>query len=65
MITTAHELGNMTYGYLGSAMGWTELELLIVGKYVGGVWGVMTRSDSEEDKTEIRAGIQWYNNTHK
>ena len=70
-ITTAHELGNITYGYLGTAMGWTELELLIGGDFaagsynggiLGGLKGIITRADSEEDKAEIRAGIRWYKN---
>jgi len=76
-ITTPHELGNMTYGYLGTALGLTQLELLSGGdfaagsygksnawtKFWGGVGGVLTRADSPEDKIEIKAGIQWYKNT--
>jgi RHS repeat-associated protein len=73
-IVTPHVLGNMTYGYLGSACGLTQFELLKGGDYAngsysggfwGGVWGIITSSDPEEDKAEIKAGVKWYQDAHK
>jgi hypothetical protein len=52
----------MTYGYLGTAAGFSEWVLLAGGDYADDkIWGVITGSDSEEDKAFIVQGIKWYN----
>ena len=57
-------IGNITYGYLGTAMGWNEADLLDGGDYAaGGFIGVFTNAD-KEDASDIRKGINWYNDTH-
>ena len=53
----------MTYGYLGTAIGFAQWVLLAGGDYAdGGIWGVITGSDSPEDKAAIKEGIAWYKN---
>jgi hypothetical protein len=62
-IRTPEELGNMTYGYLGTAAGFSQWVLLAGGDFADdGVWGVITGSDSETDKEFIKLGVQWYTN---
>ncbi|MDO4302186.1 MAG: polymorphic toxin type 44 domain-containing protein, partial [Clostridia bacterium] len=73
-ITTPEELGNITYGYLGSAAGFSELILLKGGDAAAagvdlsvkgilkGIGGMITGADSEEDKNNVKIGINWYNN---
>lgn len=59
--TTPEELGNITYGYLGTASKISEFVLIVGGNYAaGGIWGIFTGADSEKDKEAIRRGIQWY-----
>jgi len=51
----------MTYGYLGTAAKFSQTILLIGGDYAaGGIWGIITRADSKEDKANIEKGIAWY-----
>ena len=73
-ITTPHELGNITYGYIGAACGFSLTTLLSGGDFaagsysggvIGGVLGVFKLSDSLEDKKEIYKGYMWYNNRKK
>lgn len=65
VIRTPEELGNMTYGYLGTACGFAQDTLLSGGDYAdGGVRGVFTQSDSPEDKAAIIKGVNWYNNLY-
>ena len=65
MLETPESIGNMTYGYLGSAMGYSQFALLKGGDYAdGGIRGFITTSDSEEDKENIRKGVNWYKETH-
>jgi RHS repeat-associated protein len=62
-LRTPEELGNMTYGYLGTAAGFRQWVLLAGGDYAdGGIWGVITSSDSATDKEFIKLGVQWYKN---
>ena len=64
-LTTPEALGNITYGYLGKAMGYTEFELISGGNYAaGGVTGIFTGADSEDDKKNVRLGIKWYEARH-
>lgn len=63
--TTPEALGNITYGYLGKAIGYTEWELLRGGDYAaGGVTGIFTGADSEDDKRNVRLGVEWYATRH-
>jgi len=74
-IVTPNMLGNMTYGYLGVASGYTLAALLTGGDYaagsangggfIGGVGGILLHSDSPEDQVAIWEGVKWYQNTHK
>jgi len=60
-VTTPEELGNMTYGYLGTAAGFRPWVLYTGGDFAdAGLWGMITRSDSPEDKAAIKKGIEWY-----
>ena len=46
-------------------MGWSEFAILAGGDFAaGGIKGIFTRADSEEDKEEIKKGIKWYDETH-
>ena len=61
-VVTPEILGNMTYGYLGRQAGFDILTLLAGGDFAdGGIWGVINRSDSIEDKKTIYKG--YYNTT--
>ena len=72
-VTTPEAVGNITYGYLGTAAGFSEGILLMGGDFaagggnlspkglVKGIRGVCLRADSEEDKANVRIGINWYN----
>ena len=56
-------LGNMTYGYLGSAMGWSSTALLEGGHYAAGgnsIRGIFTRADDAVGQTSIMKGVRWY-----
>ena len=76
-LITPEALGNITYGYLGSAAGFTQEELLFGGDaaaggfgfslngIVNGTKGILGRADSEEDKKNIIYGINWYKSTQK
>ena len=60
-IVTPEVIGNMIYGYLGTAAGFSVLELLAGGDFAaGGIEGIFTRADSAEDKIAIVAGVLWY-----
>jgi len=62
-VVTPEMLGNITYGYLGSAASMSEFELIAGGDYAaGGIEGIFTGADSEEDKAAIRTGITWFYN---
>ncbi len=73
-ITTPEALGNITYGYLGTASGFSEGVLLKSGDFAAaggnlslaglfkGVGGVFRAADSADDKANVRIGISWYNN---
>ena len=62
--TTPEELGNITYGYLGSAAGFGEKTLIAGSIYAAGVWSVITdkaaRTNEFNDHDAIRKGIDWY-----
>ena len=63
-IESLESIGNMTYGYLGTAMGYPLDVLLSGGDYAdGGITGLFSRSDSHKDKSDIVRGVQWYNRT--
>ena len=53
-VVTPEMLGNITYGYLGSAASMSEFELIAGGDYAaGGIEGIFTGADSEEDKAAM------------
>ncbi len=66
-------LGNITYGYLGSAAGFSKSTLLQGGDAAAngvslspkgiykGLQGIIKSVDSQEDKDNITKGINWYN----
>ncbi len=71
-ITTPEALGNITYGYLGTAAGFSQsillqggdaaangVQLNLKGVY-DGVKGIIISADSQEDKCNIIKGINWY-----
>ena len=64
ILTTPEELGNITYGYLGSAAGFSETILIAGSMYAAGVWTMITdgsaRSAEYSDHPAIRQGINWY-----
>lgn len=67
-------VGNITYGYLGTAAGFSEGILLKGGDFAAaggnlsltglfnGIGGVFRSADSADDKANVRIGINWYNN---
>lgn len=70
--TTPEAIGNITYGYLGTAAGFTKAMLLqggdaaangvnmnVKGIYKG-MQGILKSADSEEDKENIIKGINMY-----
>ena len=64
-LTTPEVVGNITYGYLGKATGSTAFELIAGGNYTaGGVTGILTGADSEDDKENVRLGVKWYEARH-
>jgi len=67
-VVTPEILGNMTYGYLGRKAGFDIMTLLAGGDFAaGGIWGVITRSDTFEDKVAIFKGYcisTWYGGKH-
>jgi hypothetical protein len=64
-LITVEALGNITYGYLGAAMGYSEFMLLTGGDFAdSGIVGVYRRADSEDDKANIVAGIKWFESVH-
>ena len=68
-IITPELLGNITYGYWGSAMGYSD-ELLYFGGGVANnkwkVWKLLSQyyGESEDDHNAIKRGIEYYHNTH-
>ena len=75
-LVTVEMIGNITYGYLGTYMGYTPSELFGGGDFaaetygkkgvksiLSGIKGAINASDSEEDKKRIRQGIDWANNS--
>ena len=68
-IITPEMLGNITYGYWGSAMGYSD-ELLYFGVGVANntwkVWKLLDEyyGETEEDHNAIKRGIEYYHNTH-
>jgi len=74
---TPEDIGNQTYGYLGSAAGFPEDVLLMGGDAAttgfdgsastipAGTLGVIISADSPNDKANIRIGVNWYNNRNK
>lgn len=72
-LTTPEALGNITYGYLGSAAGFSESILLQGGDAAAngvslspkgiykGITGIIKSVDSQEDKNNIKKGVNWYN----
>ena len=73
IITTPEGIGNITYGYLGMAAGYTP-EILLKGGdaaasgvnlsvngIINGVEGILKGADSKEDKLNILLGTMWYN----
>ena len=73
-LTTPEAVGNITYGYLGTAAGFSEGILLKGGDFAAaggnlsltglfnGIGGVFRSADSADDKANVRIGINWYNN---
>ena len=73
-VTTPEAVGNITYGYLGTAAGFSEGILLKGGDFAAaggnlsltglfkGVGGIFRSADSADDKASVRVGINWYNN---
>ena len=57
-IINSEILGNITYGYLGASMGYSENTLLQAGELVS----VITSGghDNDEDRRMIRRGISYY-----
>ena len=53
------DIGNITYGYLGSAAGFMEYDLLWGGDIASGITGYGW-TDSPRDKRYINIGIDWY-----
>lgn len=72
-LTTPEALGNITYGYLGTAAGFPKSILLKGGDAAAngvsfrpkgiykGLQGIVISADSQEDKANIIKGINWYN----
>lgn len=73
MLTSPEGLGNITYGYLGTAAGFSLTDLLIGGDLAAngislksakgiknGIVGAMRKADSAEDKENIRLGVRLY-----
>ena len=72
-LTTPEALGNITYGYLGTAAGFSKSILLKGGDAAAngvslspkgiykGLQGIAKIVDSQEDKNNIIKGINWYN----
>jgi len=62
---TPEAIGNMTYGYLGTATGFSVNVLLAGGDYAaGGISGIFRLADSPEDKNNIKQGVTWYDSMH-
>lgn len=65
-ITTPEEIGNMLYGYAGTAAGMSETELIGGSMWAAGVIEMITSSEARtneySDHSAIRAGINWYKN---
>ena len=63
-LTTPEELGNMMYGYTGTAADISETVLIAGSMYAASIWGVVTDKDKRtnefNDHDIIRKGIQWY-----
>ena len=61
--TTPEELGNITYGYLGSALGLGTTTLIAGSMYAAGLKIVYNKQDRQSeyaDHPAIRKGIYWY-----
>jgi len=62
--TTPEELGNIMYGYTGTAAEISETVLIGGSMYAAGIWKIITdkneRTNEFNDHTTIRKGIQWY-----
>jgi RHS repeat-associated protein len=68
-ILTPEKLGNITYGYLGRAAGFTESALILGSVYANGIMGYITATESgrfneNNDHAYIRIGIDWYEQCH-
>ena len=73
-LTTPEAVGNIIYGYLKTAAGFSEGILLKGGDFAAaggnlsltglfnGIGGVFRSADSADDKANVRIGINWYNN---
>ena len=62
---TPEILGNMAYGFLGTALGFSQNLLLWGGDYAAAgnsIIGILTGADSISDKQAIIAGIRLYSN---
>jgi len=57
------QLGNITYGYLGTAAGFGESTLILGSVYASGIWKSIddgARVNEFNDHSFIRKGINWY-----
>ena len=52
MIITSEDLGNITYGYMGSALGFGSYTLSMAGKIAG------DDTDNQQDKDMVNYGIK-------
>jgi hypothetical protein len=63
-LTTPEELGNMMYGYTGTAANISETVLIAGSMYAAGIWGIITdkykRTNEFNDHDAIKKGIEWY-----
>lgn len=68
-LTTPEELGNMMYGYTGTAANLPETVLIGGSMYATGIWNIISDKDKRtnefNDHDIIRKGIQWYKTDKK
>jgi hypothetical protein len=69
-VMTIDKIGNIAYGYLGSAAKFSELLLREAAQFaagnglIGSVASLITRGDDPEDQEAISMGVNWYFERH-
>lgn len=60
-VVTPEDMGNITYGYLGSALGFSE-ETLYKGSFGNHIikHGLGKMENEKKDREMVRLGIAWY-----